>query len=59
MSSIIVLVLQIRANNTNFKKNVLDAAKQVEDFLLAAGWCTVVRKCHVLLTCRHGNKPTC
>jgi len=33
---------QVRANNANFKKHVLDAAKQIEDFLLAAGWHTMV-----------------
>ncbi|DBA71683.1 TPA: hypothetical protein ACH3X2_001133 [Trebouxia sp. C0005] len=32
---------KVRANNANFKKHVLDAAKQIEDLLLAAGWHTV------------------
>ncbi|DBB02375.1 TPA: hypothetical protein ACH3X3_011377 [Trebouxia sp. C0006] len=33
---------KVRANNANFKKHVLDAAKQIEDLLLAAGWHTMV-----------------
>ncbi|KAA6426373.1 MAG: hypothetical protein FRX49_03484 [Trebouxia sp. A1-2] len=41
-SSSISSGFQVRANNANFKKHVLDAAKQIEDLLLAAGWHTVV-----------------
>ncbi|DBA84096.1 TPA: hypothetical protein ACH3X1_006574 [Trebouxia sp. C0004] len=33
---------KVRANNANFKKHILDGAKQIEEFLLSAGWHTMV-----------------